>query len=218
MTSSAARRALHHPSGRITLHERRGRRLLRLPHGGNAEKRQPQLTPPLRTRSQIEAILARDFPPEMDAATREAYIAWGGPLDIRTGKDMPRWACQRPAPRIHPNLALAGALEETKEFYHATGDHQRVKAWARALSVVRAWPRAIRDAGELKGAHFIGNVRSWIQVFLVACLLAYMDACRGCVRSALETWGTEPRPTAFLAPGGCVHAPLPTYSTTYLPN
>lgn len=124
------------------------------------QKQQRPGAPPRRTRAEIEAILDRDFPPEMDAEAREAYIAWGGPLYIRTGKDMPRFACQRPTPRRHPNPHITTVLEEIQDFYNATGDRERETSFGRALGVLRAWPRRIKSSRDIKGAYYIGQVRS----------------------------------------------------------
>ena len=128
------------------------------PGGSPTGKRSgPQLAPPLRMPAEIEALLDEHFP-DLDPETRAAYIAWGGPLDIRVGKDMPRYACQRPTPRQHPNQRLTRVLEEIEDFYYATGDRERATSFGRALGVLRAWPRRIKDAKEVKGAPYIGEV------------------------------------------------------------
>lgn len=124
------------------------------PKGGNS----PQLMPPPRMRAEIEALLDEHFP-DLDPETREAYIAWGGPLDIRSGRDMPRYACQRPTPRQHPNQHLTHVFEEVEEFYYASGDKERATSFGRALGVLRAWPRRIGSVAEVKGAPYIGEVR-----------------------------------------------------------
>lgn len=125
---------------------------------GSPAKGKQVYAPPPRTRAEIEAILDRDFP-ALDTETREAYVAWGGPLEIKTGKDMPPFACQRPAPRQHPNGRLTGVFEELQDFYNATGDKERETSFGRALGVLRAWPRRIESSAELKGARHIGAVR-----------------------------------------------------------
>jgi hypothetical protein len=117
------------------------------------------VTPPPRSRAEIEALLDAHFP-NLDPETRAAFIAWGGPLDIRKGKDMPRFACQRPTPRQHPNEHLTAVMEEVQDFYNSTGQKERETAFGRALGIVRAWPRRITSSADIKGAPHIGEVRA----------------------------------------------------------
>ena len=119
--------------------------------------------PPPRTHAEIEALLDEHFP-DLDPETRAAYIAWGGPLAIRVGKDMPPYACQRPTPRQHPNRHITAVFEEVHSFYRALDDEEskeRAKQWGRVLGVLRVWPHRITDQNikELDGAPYIGKVR-----------------------------------------------------------
>ncbi len=106
-----------------------------------------------------EVIEARLQPfPDLDPATREAFIAWGGPIVVHKAKDFPKWACQRPTPRLHPNRELSPFFEKLEEIYHyGKGDRERTTAFGRALAVIRGWPRKINSGHELKGVRHIGQ-------------------------------------------------------------
>jgi DNA polymerase/3'-5' exonuclease PolX len=96
-----------------------------------------------------------DFPPELDAETRQAYLAWWGG-QLPTEETFPEYACQRAAVRMHANRHLTEPLERLAECYALDGDAMRATAFGRALSVLRAWPRRVRSAEEIKGAMGIG--------------------------------------------------------------
>ena len=100
--------------------------------------------------------LLEDFP-DLDDQTRSALVAYGGPLRFRHPRDFPKYSCQRPTPKQHPNRNLTGPLEEVQAIYDATGDRRRETAFGRSLAVIRAWPRRIRAASDLDGAPYIGD-------------------------------------------------------------
>ena len=158
--------------------EARPRSLSPAPPGGSppGKRSGPQLAPPPRMPAEIEALLDEHFP-GLDPETRAAYVAWGGPLDIRVGKDMPRYACQRPTPRQHPNPELTRVLEEIEDFYYATGDRERATSFGRALGVLRAWPRRIASAAEVKGSPYIGEVRGLVIGLVWVGLVGLCGSC-----------------------------------------
>lgn len=81
---------------------------------------------------------------------------WGGKLRKYHPKAFSKWACQRPTVFHHANQHLSGVFEELVSIYTAKGDGGREISFARALSIIRAWPTRLRSANELKDVHKVG--------------------------------------------------------------
>lgn len=79
------------------------------------------------------------------------------PTDIAKLDYASRYACQRPSPLVCPNQSLAKELDIMRRSRALEGEERSALSYARAISVIKAYPHRITSAHQVSKLPFIGT-------------------------------------------------------------